>query len=61
MQNIMQLDNGYHANMRKRKASEAFGGEFDYLYGIVSTSKLRRWDYFAKYDMDKKLYLYPQS
>ncbi|CAG8487737.1 3291_t:CDS:2 [Paraglomus brasilianum] len=27
--------------MRKRKASKAFSGEFDYLYGIVSTGKLR--------------------
>src|SRR6266496_1455998 len=35
MQNVMQLESSYHTNTRKRKASEAFDDEFDYLYGIV--------------------------
>src|SRR5437763_11058120 len=39
MQNIMQLDSRYHTNKRKRNHREAFGDEFDYLYGIVSTGK----------------------
>ncbi|PKK59535.1 hypothetical protein RhiirC2_290916 [Rhizophagus irregularis] len=36
MQNIMQL----HTNKRKRKASEAFDDDFDYLYGIVTTGEI---------------------
>ncbi|PKK60551.1 hypothetical protein RhiirC2_761679 [Rhizophagus irregularis] len=38
MQNIMQLESSYHTNKRKRKASEAFDDDFDYLYGIVTTA-----------------------
>src|SRR4051794_23770112 len=35
--NVMQLESSHHTNTRKRKASEAFD-DFDYLYGIVTTS-----------------------
>ncbi|GBC09408.1 hypothetical protein RclHR1_08830010 [Rhizophagus clarus] len=28
----------YHTNKRKRKASEAFKDDFDYLYGVVTTA-----------------------
>ncbi|RGB33696.1 hypothetical protein C1646_815846 [Rhizophagus diaphanus] len=37
-QNVMQLGSSYHTNKRKRKASEAFDDDFDYLYGIVTTA-----------------------
>ena len=40
MQNVMQLESSYYTNKRKRKASEAFEGDFDYLYGIVTTGKI---------------------
>ena len=40
MQNIMQLESSYHTNKRKRKASEAFDDDFDYLYGIVTTGEI---------------------
>jgi len=40
MQNIMQLESSYYTNKRKRKASEAFDDDFDYLYGIVTTGKI---------------------
>ena len=39
MQNVMQLKSSYHMNKRKRKASEAFEDDFDYLYGIVTTGE----------------------
>jgi hypothetical protein len=42
MQNIMQLESSYHTNKRKRKASEAFDDDFDYLYGIVTTGEIFR-------------------
>ena len=38
MQNVMQLESSYHTNKKKRKASEAFNDDFDYLYGIVTTA-----------------------
>ncbi|POG62850.1 hypothetical protein GLOIN_2v1691758 [Rhizophagus irregularis DAOM 181602=DAOM 197198] len=38
MQNVMQLESSYHTNKRKRKASEAFDDDFNYLYGIVTTA-----------------------
>ncbi|PKC57294.1 hypothetical protein RhiirA1_498473 [Rhizophagus irregularis] len=34
---LMQLESSYQTNVRKRKASEAFNDEFDYLYEIVTT------------------------
>jgi hypothetical protein len=37
VQNVMQLESSHHTNTRKRKASEAFDDDFDYLYGIVTT------------------------
>ncbi|CAB4414774.1 unnamed protein product [Rhizophagus irregularis] len=37
-QNVMQLESSYHTNKRKRKVSEAFDDDFDYLYGIVTTA-----------------------
>src|SRR3954447_17405833 len=40
MQNVMQLESSYHTNKRKRKASEAFDDDFDYLYGIVITGEI---------------------
>ena len=40
MQNIMQLESSYHTNKRKRKASEAFDDDFDYLYGIITTGEI---------------------
>ena len=40
MQNVMQLESSYHTNKRKRKASEAFEDDFDYLYGIVTTGEI---------------------
>ena len=40
MQNIMQLESSHHTNMKKRKASMAFDDEIDYLYGIVTTSRI---------------------
>src|SRR3954447_23063191 len=40
MQNVMQLESSYHTNKRKRKASEAFKDDFDYLYGIVTTGEI---------------------
>jgi hypothetical protein len=40
MQNVMQLESSYHTNKRKRKASEAFDDDFDYLYGIVTTGEI---------------------
>jgi len=40
MQNIMQLESSYYTNKRKRKASEAFDDDFDYLYGIVTTGEI---------------------
>ena len=43
MQNIMQLKSSYHTNKRKRKASEAFDDDFDYLYGIVTTGEIFFW------------------
>src|SRR6266480_2094740 len=39
VQNVMQLESSHHTNTRKRKASEAFDDEFDYLYGIVTTGR----------------------
>ncbi|POG68382.1 hypothetical protein GLOIN_2v236923 [Rhizophagus irregularis DAOM 181602=DAOM 197198] len=35
---LMQLESSYQTNVRKRKASEAFNDEFDYLYEIVTTA-----------------------
>jgi len=38
LQNIKQLESSFHMNKRQRTADEAFkGGDYDYLYGIVST------------------------
>jgi len=39
VQNVMQLESSHHTNTRKRKASEAFDDDFDYLYGIVTTGR----------------------
>ncbi|CAG8713107.1 9989_t:CDS:2 [Cetraspora pellucida] len=39
LQNIKQLESSFYMNKRKRTADEAFnGGDYDYLYGIVSTA-----------------------
>ncbi|CAB4406102.1 unnamed protein product [Rhizophagus irregularis] len=38
MRNVMQLESSYHTNKRKRKASEAFDDDFNYLHGIVTTA-----------------------
>ena len=38
--NIMQLESFYHTNKRKRKASEAFDDDFDYLYEIITTGEI---------------------
>ncbi|RIA95206.1 hypothetical protein C1645_817052 [Glomus cerebriforme] len=38
IQNVMQLKIFHHMNTRKRKASEAFDDDFDYLYGIITTA-----------------------
>src|SRR4051812_13821258 len=40
MQNVMQLESSYHTNKRKRKASEAFDNDFNYLYGIIITGEI---------------------
>ncbi|UZO03501.1 uncharacterized protein OCT59_023908 [Rhizophagus irregularis] len=37
---LMQLESSYQTNVRKRKASEAFNDEFDYLYEIVTTGEI---------------------
>ncbi|RIA79224.1 hypothetical protein C1645_841219 [Glomus cerebriforme] len=50
MQNVTQLKSSYHTNMRKRKASETFDDEFDYLYGIITTAL--DW-YFLMYTLER--------
>ncbi len=39
MQNIIQLESFYHMNIRKKKVSEAFNNNFDYLYKIIIIDK----------------------
>ncbi|CAG8458706.1 6734_t:CDS:2 [Paraglomus brasilianum] len=38
-QNIKQLESSVETNKRKRKRDEAFGDDFDYIYGIVTTGR----------------------
>jgi len=37
-QNVIQCESAHQTNKRKRKADDAFGEEFDYLYGIITTA-----------------------
>jgi hypothetical protein len=34
----MQCESAYQTNKRKRKADDAFGEDYDYLYGIITTA-----------------------
>jgi hypothetical protein len=44
-QNVMQCECAYQTNKRKRKADTAFGEDYDYLYGIITTAtELRKSD-----------------
>jgi hypothetical protein len=49
VQNVMKCESAFQANKRKRKADIAFGEEFDYLYGIITTAT--EW-YFLLYSSD---------
>ncbi|GBB96030.1 hypothetical protein RclHR1_26690003 [Rhizophagus clarus] len=37
-QNVIQRESAFQTNKRKRKADDAFGEEYDYLFGIVTTA-----------------------
>ncbi len=36
-QNLLQIETACQTNKKKRKAREAFGNEYDYMYGIIIT------------------------
>jgi len=37
-QNLLQCEGAYQINKKKRKADDAFGEDYDYLFGIVTTA-----------------------
>ncbi|GES91993.1 hypothetical protein GLOIN_2v1709121 [Rhizophagus clarus] len=37
-QNVIQRESAFQTNKRKRKADDAFGEEYDYLFGIMTTA-----------------------
>ena len=50
-QNLIQCESALHVNKnkRKRKSGEAFGDDYDYIYGIVTTAT--EW-YFILFALD---------